>query len=152
MQIFRRTDHHPHDAERRGAATVETALVLPVFFMVMLGIVEIGRYFMVSQLMTNAAREGARIAIMTGSTNNDVTATVKQVAQATVGVDPAAVQVTIQVTEYSGNPPANNDVSKANKRDLCQVTATVNYDQINLVPIKWLTGVAVLGQAAMRHE
>lgn len=152
MQTFRRTDHHPHDAERRGAATVETALVLPVFFMVMLGIVEIGRFFMVSQLMTNAAREGARIAIMTGSTNNDVTATVKQVAQATVGVDPAVVQVTIQVTEYSGNPPANNDVSKANKRDLCQVTATVNYDQINLVPIKWLTGVAVLGQAAMRHE
>jgi Flp pilus assembly protein TadG len=107
---------------------------------------------MVSQLMTNAAREGARIAIMTGSTNTDVVSTVQQVAQATVGVAPADVQVTIQVTEYTGNPPANNDVSKANKRDLCQVTATVNYDKINLVPIKWLTGVAVLGQAAMRHE
>lgn len=152
MQPLRRTDDPPPGRGRSGAATVETALVLPVFFMVMLGIVEIGRFFMVSQLMTNAAREGARIAIMTGSTNADVEATVKQVAEATVGVAPADVQVTIQVTEYTGNPPANNDVSKANKRDLCQVMATVNYDKINLVPIKWLTGVAVLGQAAMRHE
>ena len=78
--------HHnsncPPQSERRGAATVEMALVLPVFFMVMLGIVEVGRAFMVSQLLTNAAREGSRVAIMTNSTNTEVTNTITDIVQA----------------------------------------------------------------------
>lgn len=138
--------------DRRGAATVETALVLPVFFMVMLGIVEIGRYFMVAQLLANAVREGARTAIMSGSTNADVESTVKTIAQSTIGVAPADVQVAITVTEYTGNPPTSNNVALARKRDLCNVSATIGYDRINIMPVKWLTGVSVRGQAAMRHE
>ena len=43
--------------DRRGAALVEMALVLPIFFGVVLGIVEFGRAMMVSQMVTNAARE-----------------------------------------------------------------------------------------------
>jgi Flp pilus assembly protein TadG len=45
---------------------VEMALVLPVFMMVLLGIVEFGRAMMVSQLLANASREGARLAIVEG--------------------------------------------------------------------------------------
>jgi Flp pilus assembly protein TadG len=140
------------ETERRGAATVETALVLPVFFMVMLGIVEVGRAFMVSQLLTNAAREGARTAIMTNSTNTEVETVVKDILQRTVGVAPANVAVTIIVTEYTGNPPAANNVAQARQRDLCEVEVRVNYDKVNLIPIKYLTGAQLLGQAAMRHE
>jgi len=44
---------------RRGAAAVEMALVLPIFFTVVLGIIEFGRAMMVSQLMATSAREGA---------------------------------------------------------------------------------------------
>lgn len=138
--------------DRRGAATVETALVLPVFFMVMLGIVEVGRAFMVSQLLTNAAREGARVAIMTNSTNTDVSNTVTDILQRTVGVAPANVNVTIIVTEYPGNPSTSNNVNLAKKRDLCEVEVRVNYDKVNMLPIKYLTGAQLLGQAAMRHE
>ena len=50
-------------SSRRGAATVETALVLPIVLLFMFGIFEYGRYFMTMQLLNNAAREGARYAI-----------------------------------------------------------------------------------------
>ena len=45
---------------RGGAAIVEVAMTLPIFFLVVFAIIEFGRAMMVSQLLTNAAREGAR--------------------------------------------------------------------------------------------
>lgn len=151
MRSFRRTAKQT-TRRRFGAATVETALVLPVFFMVMVGIVEVGRAFMVSQLLTNAAREGGRIAAMNGSTNSEVIQTVKDVAEKTAGLKPGDVQVTITITEASGNPETNDQVSNARKRDLCEVVAKINYDKVNLLPIKYLVGSQLVGQAAMRHE
>jgi Flp pilus assembly protein TadG len=53
----------PKHPNRRGAATVETALVLPIVLLFLFGIFEYGRYFMTMQLLNNAAREGARYAI-----------------------------------------------------------------------------------------
>jgi len=128
------------------------ALVLPVFFMVMLGIVEIGRAFMVSQLLTNAAREGARTAIMNNSTNTEVSNLCKDIVQRTVGCAQADVNVTMAVSEYTGNPSTGNDFSLAKKRDLCQVTIQVSYDKVNLLPMRWLAGASLTGQSAMRHE
>ncbi|MEZ6065049.1 MAG: TadE/TadG family type IV pilus assembly protein [Planctomycetaceae bacterium] len=138
--------------ERSGAATVETALVLPVFFMVMLGIVECGRAFMISQLLTNAAREGGRIAVMNGSSNTEVELTIEDIAQRTAGIAPADLDITLNVHEHAGNPSASNEVANARKRDLCEVIVRVNYDKVNLLPIRYLTGAQLVGQAAMRHE
>lgn len=57
---------------RRGAAAVEFALVVPFFLMLLFGIVEFGRAMMVQQMMVNATREGARVAVLPGSTTADV--------------------------------------------------------------------------------
>lgn len=55
-------------SRRRGSTLVETAIVLNVVLMLLLGICEYGRLIMVKQLMDNAAREGARLAVVnTGS-------------------------------------------------------------------------------------
>lgn len=137
---------------RRGAATVEMALVLPIFFLVLVGIVEVGRAFMIAQLLTSAAREGCRLAVMTGSTNSEVTQTVKDVVQSTTSIAPADVQVTITIQEASGNPDTGDQVAVARKRDLCEVKAKVAYNKINLLPIKFLVGTTLTGQSAMRHE
>jgi Flp pilus assembly protein TadG len=48
---------------RRGGVTVEAALVLPVIITFLFGIMEYGRYLMMLQILTNAAREGARYAV-----------------------------------------------------------------------------------------
>jgi Flp pilus assembly protein TadG len=44
----------------RGAAAVEFAIVLPLFLTLVLGTIDYGYYFFVSEVVTNAAREGAR--------------------------------------------------------------------------------------------
>jgi len=63
---------------------VETALVLPLMLMFLLGIMEFGRYVLCLQVVTNAAREGCRYAVThtqpetlngvtTGAATSDVT-------------------------------------------------------------------------------
>src|SRR5262249_9184381 len=44
---------------RRGAVVVETAVVLGTLLMVILGVLEFGRYVMMQQILNAAAREGA---------------------------------------------------------------------------------------------
>lgn len=48
----------------RGAALLETAVVLPLVLLVSVGIFEFGRAFQTWQVITNAAREGARVAVL----------------------------------------------------------------------------------------
>jgi len=51
----------------RGQALVEFSLVAPVFFLLVLGIIEGGRFILLYQTLGNATREGARYAIVHGS-------------------------------------------------------------------------------------
>ncbi len=58
--------------QRRGAAAVEFAIVAPVFFLLVFGMIEYGRMVMVQQVLTNASREGARVGVLdppTGQTS-----------------------------------------------------------------------------------
>jgi Flp pilus assembly protein TadG len=64
----------PRRNEQRGAAAVEFALVLPVLLFIVLGTIDWGWYFYVSQVVTNAAREGARAGSLTPTTGSDGTA------------------------------------------------------------------------------
>jgi Flp pilus assembly protein TadG len=64
---------------RRGAAMVETALVLSICFVFIFGLFDFCRLLMVRQVVANAAREGARFA--TVSTETVTTAQVQTVVQ-----------------------------------------------------------------------
>lgn len=57
---------------RRGAAAVEMAVVTPLMLTMLFGIIEFGWAFTVRQAMVTAAREGARVAALPGSTNTDI--------------------------------------------------------------------------------
>lgn len=46
----------------RGTIVVEAALTLPLLALLMVGVLEFGRILMIKQIITNAAREGARVA------------------------------------------------------------------------------------------
>lgn len=52
---------------RRGQALVEFALVIPIFLILLLGIIEAGRFIFHYQMINNATRDGARYAIVHGS-------------------------------------------------------------------------------------
>ena len=62
---------------RRGSVVVETAIVLSILLTGLLGIFEYGRLVMIRQLMNNAAREGARMAVV--STTSQPTVTTQQI-------------------------------------------------------------------------
>ncbi|WEV76995.1 pilus assembly protein [Janibacter cremeus] len=50
--------------QQRGAAAVEMAIMLPLLLLVIGGIVDFGRYFLQEVQLTNAAREGVRVAVI----------------------------------------------------------------------------------------
>lgn len=50
----------------RGQAVIEFALVLPLLLLVLFGITEFGRAWMTVNILTQAAREGCRLAAVTG--------------------------------------------------------------------------------------
>ena len=62
----------------RGAELVEFAFVFPTLLLVMLGIIDFGFLFQRYEVVTNAAHEGARVAILPGYADADVTARVDQ--------------------------------------------------------------------------
>ena len=137
---------------RSGAAAVEMALVAPIFFTVVLGIVEFGRAFMVSQLLNDAAREGARSAIMAGSTNAAVTTDAQTFVASVVGCQTTDVTVNITITPYTGNTNPNNVLASASKRDLCLITVSVPFNKASVIPAKFLSAITLKGKSAMRHE
>jgi len=56
----------------RGAALLETAITLPIILLVSVAIFEFGRAYQTWQVLTNAAREGARVAVITGTTSTQI--------------------------------------------------------------------------------
>jgi Flp pilus assembly protein TadG len=62
---------------QRGAALLETAITIPLILLVSVSIFEFGRAYQTWQVLTNAAREGARIAILSGVSDTQVTAAVR---------------------------------------------------------------------------
>lgn len=55
-----------------GAALMEAAFVLPLLLFVSVAIIEFGRAFQTWQIVTNAAREGARVAVLPGMTDDAI--------------------------------------------------------------------------------
>ena len=49
---------------QRGSALIEVALTLPLLLLVAAGIFEFGRAYQTQQVLTNAVREGARVAVL----------------------------------------------------------------------------------------
>ena len=62
---------------QRGAALLETAVTLPLVLLVSVSIFEFGRAYQTWQVLTNAAREGARVAVLETYTDAQVTSTVR---------------------------------------------------------------------------
>jgi Flp pilus assembly protein TadG len=60
----------------RGQALVEAAIITPIVLLIMVGIFEVARAYQTWQVLTNAAREGARAAVVPGADKDTVEALV----------------------------------------------------------------------------
>lgn len=99
-----------------GQSLVEFGIVAFLLVMLLFGVIEIGRMVLVYTAVANAARAGARYAIVHGSDNLATTDQIKTVVKNFLGtspVDPTRATITI-------NYPACNDPG-------CKVTVTASY-------------------------
>jgi len=80
---------------QRGAALLETAITIPLILLVSVSIFEFGRAYQTWQVLTNAAREGARIAIISGTSDTQVTDAVRNYM--TSGSLPNAASASVSV-------------------------------------------------------
>ena len=103
---------------RKGQSMVETALVLPIVLLILMGIFEFGRIMNGYIVVTNAAREVARVAAV-GATDASIISTIRNAAQT---LDTSRLSISI-------SPSAS-----ARTRGQ-QVTVQVNYSISALTPI-----------------
>jgi Flp pilus assembly protein TadG len=64
--------------KERGAALIESAITIPIILLVSVSIFDFGRAYQAWQVLTNAAREGARVSIIAGKTDDQVRDAVTQ--------------------------------------------------------------------------
>lgn len=117
----------------RGQTLVEFALILPIILMILLGAVDLGRAAFVETAVSNAARVGARVAIVDQNVADTCGAspTIARCAAArqavTLGLGPAAVAVTFLEEDLS-DPCAPVAVG-------CLAAVTVTYTFSPITPI-----------------
>jgi Flp pilus assembly protein TadG len=67
----------PGKKRERGAAMIEMAITMPLLLLLSIGVFEFGRAFQYWQVLTNATREGARVASLPGTSDAAVTSRVQ---------------------------------------------------------------------------
>jgi Flp pilus assembly protein TadG len=117
---------------RRATACVEFALILPVLVIFVLGTLEMGRYIEVRQILTSAAREGARQASAGQLTNAQVINVVTGCVAA-AGLPTTNLAITVADLTNLGT-----DVSQAACLDNLQVTVTIPFTDV-----RWCSSLLV---------
>jgi Flp pilus assembly protein TadG len=129
--------------KRHGASVVEFAIVAPVFFLLVFGMIEYGRLVMVQQVLTNATREGARQAVLDGKE----TAEVKQVVVDYLHSSSISSADVDDVT-VTPDPPKS-----AGSGDPVTVSVSISFNQVSWLPSPmFLGGKTMRAQSVMRRE
>lgn len=137
-------------ARSRGQALAEFALVAPIFFLILFGIIDFGRYVYYVQVLSNAAREGARYAIVHGELGipptgpgssdvdgNAVKTVVRNYAIGVIGItDPDVLTIT---------PTWDPENNKRNTK----VTVVVEYDFRSVIPLVPIPAITVKGESTL---
>jgi Flp pilus assembly protein TadG len=134
-------------APERGTTTVEAAIILLAFLMSIFAVFEAGRFINTYQVLTNAAREGARLAVtpLYGTNTLPPTSEIQDrvnqflssgnISGATTTVNPAVSVVTGSVTTT-----------------YTQVTVQLPYQVITVPSFFNALNVTLTGEALMRNE
>ncbi|MFA4016490.1 MAG: hypothetical protein RUDDFDWM_001600 [Candidatus Fervidibacterota bacterium] len=88
---------------RCSQATLEFAIVLSLLFLFIMGIIVFGRLFAFIQIVSNAAREGARVGAVCKS-DEEVIATVKERLARIPGSDEAQIIISPAGQRVAGQP------------------------------------------------
>lgn len=126
---------------RRGAATVELALVTPFLLAVALGICELGQAYKVDAILSAASRAASMTGARPGCSNTDVIYDAKAVLIAN-GISTDSLTMKIMVNDQQG------EVATAVHNDKITVTASIPTSRVVVVNTLTFLGVdSVLSQS-----
>lgn len=131
---------------------VEFAIITPLFFVLVLGLVEAGRFVFYAELLTNATREDARYAIVHGSrstcpsgppppgetnlcdpTGSHVKTKVQNAALDLMATGDLFVYEPVWTSKGTHSPPSPGDASGGNNGRGEHVTVFVDYQYTPLI-------------------
>jgi len=146
-------------AQRKGTAAVQAAIVLPILFLFLFGILEYCRYVMLLQVLNNAAREGCRYAVMHtdpqvingvtyGNANSDVTTLV---SNCLAGQALSGQSITVFGSDSLGN---SNGVSWQSTQNGQWITVKITGNFVSLLPnfLHLANSFTVTAESVMRSE
>jgi Flp pilus assembly protein TadG len=139
--IVRRSDRRI----RPGATAVEFAAVAPVFFLLVLGIIEVGRACMVTELLTEAARRACRQGVIEGTSSSNIQQTAADYLS-NVGISGQSINVLV-----NDQPAGNTNVQAMPAYTEITVVVSVPIANVAWTPI-WFVPGNLTGQYTMRRE
>jgi hypothetical protein len=142
--------------QSRGQALVEFAFVAPLFFLLLFGIIEAGRFIFYYEVLNNATREGARYAIVNGAnsiTSCDLGGPTGPPAPDTTSCDPTGEDVRQAVrnaaigtlgTGVTVTPTWFENNGRGEK-----VTVEASYTYSSLIPLVPLPNITVRAESSL---
>ena len=129
--------HHPSSSSRRGAFTVEFAIVASIFFMVLLSCFEFARLSFIRHSLDQAAYEAARVGIVQGGDVDDVEEKALASLRAT-RIKPLQIDV---------EPALIDDLTET-----VSVTITCNVVDNSWIPSTFFKNPTITARAVLDHE
>jgi Flp pilus assembly protein TadG len=131
------------------------ALVLPLLLLVFAGIVDFGFLFQRYEVITNAAREGARVGVLPGYAAGDVQQRVLDYVQAGLSMSAGEALAAIGTPDVQTVPIG----AGAGAFEATQVTVNFTYNYLILGPIvslatggTWGSSITITARSTMRRE
>lgn len=117
-----------HGGREEGQTLVEFALILPIFILVLMGILDLGRAIYAYNTINNAAREAVRVGIV----NQNVGAIEAEAIQqgVSLSLDGADVTVTFLAPDYT-----STGTCPATPRYGCVIEVQVTYQYTAATPV-----------------
>jgi hypothetical protein len=142
-------DTTPRDPRRkhRGQALVEFAIVLPVFFLVVAGMFDLGMGIYSDLTLVNAAREGARLGVIDPGNKPAIEDRVRAMAD---NLDGSRLTVTIACERPSGSSFTPCTGTKWQPGDATRVK--VDYTHVAFFPLLFGTEIPLSSETRMRIE
>jgi Flp pilus assembly protein TadG len=141
-------------SRRRGAAIAEFAVVVPVLFMIVIGIIEVGRLVMVAQLASTASREAARYAVQAKTSAADADAFARAYLQQAGIPDSAVTSLMFEAQTTGGGWVAAADPSALQPGTPVRAKLSIDYAKVAWLPSRFFLpeGTSVRGVTVMRKE
>jgi Flp pilus assembly protein TadG len=130
-----------HNARRRGLSLVEAAMVLPLLMLISLGGIEYGWLFVRAGQLTNATRQGARMAVGADATTQEVQ---DAVAALMAAADMGESGYTVAIA------PA--DIGAAATGEILTVTVSVPYENVGIGMAMFPTPATLSSSVSMAKE